>query len=142
MELSPRFKAVDHLMCTFGTLEKPKRALWVGHGLEPRPFHEKSPSEREARTIFATEWGKTRFFGPPPLRATTLPPSHPPTFSGFGPLPKFFSLLSFFIFCLFSFFSFHCSWSVLRAVLKCCQHCAHLSLQLFLTGSDCPVALM
>ena len=29
------------------TPEKPKRTLWVGHGLEPRPqFHEKTPRER------------------------------------------------------------------------------------------------
>ena len=29
--------------------------------------------------------------------------------------------------------------SVLRAVLKCCQHCAHLSLQLFLIDFHCSV---
>ena len=32
--------------------------------------------------------------------------------------------------------------SVLCAVLKCCQHCAHLSLQLFLIVFHCSVALM
>ena len=32
--------------------------------------------------------------------------------------------------------------SVRCAVLKCCQHCAHLSLQLFLTVFHCSIALM
>ena len=41
-----------------------KRALWVGHDLEPRPqFHEKTPREREERTKFATGEGKKRHFG-------------------------------------------------------------------------------
>ena len=32
-------------------------------------------------------------------------------------------------------------WSVFRAVLKCCQHCAHLSLHMFLMVFHCSVAL-
>ena len=33
------------------TPEKPKRAFWVGHGLEPRPqFHEKTQRQREERS--------------------------------------------------------------------------------------------
>ena len=107
VELSPRFKAVDHLMCTFGTPEKPKRALWVGHGLAPLPFHEKSPSEREERTTFATEWGKNAIFWAP----LGPPPSHPPTlqaplFQGLGPRPSFFIFLIFHCLLHFPFFLF------------------------------------
>ena len=44
------------------TREKPKRALWVGHGLEPRPqFNEETPQkEREERTKFAAEQEKKK----------------------------------------------------------------------------------
>ena len=120
VELSPRFKAVDHIMCTFGTPEKPKRALWVGHGLKPRPFHEKSPSEREARTKFATERRKKRDFGGP----LGPPPSHPPTlqaplFQGLGPRPSFFIFLIFHFLCIFLSFLFivvACGLEVLPAL--------------------------
>ena len=59
------------------TPEKPKRKLWVGHGLEPRPqFHEET-SERE-RTKFAAEKGKKPdILGSPPLRPPTLRARHP-----------------------------------------------------------------
>ena len=60
------------------TLEKPTRALWAGHDLEPRPqFHEKTPREKE-RTKFAAADGKNsaKFWT---LRPSGLHPSgvHP-----------------------------------------------------------------
>ena len=46
--------------------EKPKRAFWLGHGLEPRPpLHEKTPRERRENDICGVK-GKTRNFGPHP----------------------------------------------------------------------------
>ena len=45
------------------TPEKPKRALCVEFGLEPRPqLHENDPRKREERTKFATGGGKTAKF--------------------------------------------------------------------------------
>ena len=59
------------------TPEKPKRELWVGHGLEPRPqFH--------VNEICGGKLKKTRFWPPPPFGP---PPFGPPPFGPFGPPP-------------------------------------------------------
>ena len=80
------------------TPEKPRRALWEGHGLETRPqFHEETQREKKERHL-RRKRGKTReVLGPPPFGAPTpwclhpssTHPSCPPTlrahtFSGFG----------------------------------------------------------
>ena len=56
------------------TPEKPKRTLWVVHGLEPRPqFHEKTP-QRDEKTTFAAEKGqKARNVGLPTRWAPHTP---------------------------------------------------------------------
>ena len=92
--------------------------IWVVHVLKLQ-FHEKTPREREKRTKFSTGEGKKHeMFGPPTLRAPTLPAAQHsklpsswlPLFLGLG-LPHFLSFLIFPCFehfCVF-FCSFHFS---------------------------------
>ena len=86
---------------------KPNRALWVGHGLEPRPqFHEKDPEKKE-RNLERERGESAKFWAPPSFFF-----SKKKVFSWFGP-PTFliFSVFSFFVH--FSFivsFSFHFSF--------------------------------
>ena len=72
---SPAFRGFHRM-----TPEKPKRALWVVHGLESRPhFHEKTTrGKQKARNFGPSPIGSPRFLGgphpsaPPPLGAPTL----------------------------------------------------------------------
>ena len=83
------------------TPEKPKRALWVVHGLESRPqFHEKTPRERQEKNEHcgSREKTKSEILGPPTLRGPTLW-AH---FSWNGASPSFF-ILFLFIYVHFSF---------------------------------------
>ena len=89
VELWRRFKAMARPNCTFGTVrnpsqhkmtpEKPKRAIWVGHGLDPEPqFNEKAP-DTEKKSELGTRRGqkKREILG---LQPFGHPPSGSPPF--------------------------------------------------------------